>query len=432
MRHRLLIALVLCSLLPQFSLAQKSQGKEPAGKAAEKKESPQPAPKQPASRTPEELAELRALAENGDAKSQAILAVLYEIGDGVPQSKREAAKWYRMAAEQGYPDAQTSLALLYLMGEGVQHNLPEAAKWARKAADQGHVTGQVILGHLYADGLGVRKDSVEAFKWYLLAAAEDDKEAQKSLEKLAPGLTKKQRSDGENRARDFRPQLTQWTEEAVPNGDFLDAPPKFTGSGFFITNDGYCISNEHVATTGAVVRLTTAKGTIAATVVKVDRVNDLALLKAEGEFMALPVTSSRSVRLGATAATVGFPNVGLQGFSPKLSKGEIASLAGIRDDARHFQISVPVQPGNSGGALVDERGNVIGVVSGKLAERAARASSGVQAENVNYAVKSSYLLNFLESVPEIADKLKNPNEEERRFEEVVKEVQQAAVLVLVN
>ncbi len=51
-----------------------------------------------------------------------------------------------------------------------------------------------------------------------------------------------------------------------------------------------------------------------------------------------------------TVATVGFPNIGLQGFTPKLAKGEIASLAGAGDDARYFQISVPVQPGNSGGA----------------------------------------------------------------------------------
>ncbi len=62
-------------------------------------------------------------------------------------------------------------------------------------------------------------------------------------------------------------------------------------------------------------------------------------------------------------ATVGFPDIGLQGFAPKLAKGEITSLSGAGDDPRYFQISVPVQPGNSGGALVDERGNVIDIVS---------------------------------------------------------------------
>ena len=92
----------------------------------------------------------------------------------------------------------------------------------------------------------------------------------------------------------------------------------------------------------------------------------------------------------------GFPDIGLQGFAQKFARGEIASLSGAGDDARYFQISVPVQPGNSGGALVDERGNVVGVVSAKLNAAAALASSGSLPENVNYAVKSSYLLSFLE------------------------------------
>ena len=129
--------------------------------------------------------------------------------------------------------------------------------------------------------------------------------------------------------------------------------------------------------------------------------------------------------------TVGFPNTGLQGFAPKLARGEIASLAGAQDDARHFQISAPIQPGNSGGALVDERGNVIGVVVAKLSQRAALATSGALAENVNYAVKSSYLLSFLESVPEVAAKLKEAHTKDRKFEDVVKAVEQATVLVLV-
>jgi S1-C subfamily serine protease len=135
--------------------------------------------------------------------------------------------------------------------------------------------------------------------------------------------------------------------------------------------------------------------------------------------------------LGGTVATVGFPNIGLQGFAPKLAKGEIASLSGAQDDARYFQISVPVQPGNSGGALVDEHGNVVGVVSAKLSVAAAVATSGALPENVNYAVKSSFLLGFLESVPEVSAKLKEPSMKKRTFEDVVKSAEQAAVLVLV-
>ena len=127
----------------------------------------------------------------------------------------------------------------------------------------------------------------------------------------------------------------------------------------------------------------------------------------------------------------GFPNIELQGFAPKLSKGEIASLSGAADDARYFQISVPIQPGNSGGALVDERGNVVGVVSAKLSASAALKVTGALPENVNYAVKSSYLLSFLESVPDVAATSKEPETKERKFEDVVKSAEQPAVLVLV-
>ncbi len=118
-------------------------------------------------------------------------------------------------------------------------------------------------------------------------------------------------------------------------------------------------------------------------------------------------------------------------FALKLAKGEIAWLSRAQDDARYFQISVPLQPGNSGGALVDERGNVVGVVAAKLSARAALSASGSLPENVNYAVKSSYLLSFLESVPEVAAKLKEPNTKDRKFEDVVKDAEQAAVLALV-
>jgi S1-C subfamily serine protease len=71
-------------------------------------------------------------------------------------------------------------------------------------------------------------------------------------------------------------------------------------------------------------------------VVQVDAANDLALLKADGKFSALPIAASRSAGLGATVATIGFPDPGLQGFAPKLAKGEIASLAGAAGDVPLF------------------------------------------------------------------------------------------------
>jgi hypothetical protein len=91
--------------------------------------------------------------------------------------------------------------------------------------------------------------------------------------------------------------------------------------------------------------------------VSVDAANDLALLKVnipappagyvlEHGFSSLPIAASRTVNLGGTVATVGFPDIGLQGFAPKLAKGEIASLSGAGDDQRYFQISVVFADGH--------------------------------------------------------------------------------------
>jgi S1-C subfamily serine protease len=93
--------------------------------------------------------------------------------------------------------------------------------------------------------------------------------------------------------------------------------------------------------------------------------------------------------------------------------------------------TLAVQPASSGGALVDERGNVVGGVSAKLDTATALRATGALPENVNYAIKSSFLLGFLESVPEVAARLKEPNTADMKFEDVVKAAEQATVLVLV-
>jgi len=107
-----------------------------------------------------------------------------------------------------------------------------------------------------------------------------------------------------------------------------------------ITRDGYLVTNHHVVKDTSKVRAQTATGSLDAAGLRVDAALDLVLLKVTGAFDALPVVSSRSAHLGAMVATVGFPNIGLQGFEPKLSKGDISSLAGIQDDVRQFQFSV--------------------------------------------------------------------------------------------
>jgi S1-C subfamily serine protease len=246
---------------------------------------------------------------------------------------------------------------------------------------------------------------------------------------LVSSMTPDQVAEAQRLSAAFVPQKE--IPNSTSNNTTSPENPTASGTGFFITDDGYLITNNHVVKDATKIRLVTSAGLIDAKVVQVDEANDLALLKVDGRFASLPISSSRSAQLGSTVATIGFPDIGLQGFAPKLAKGEIASLSGAADDPRYFQISVPVQPGNSGGALVDERGNVVGIVSAKLDASVALAASGALPENVNYAVKSSLLLSFLESVPDVDAKLKSPNFQDEKFEDVVKSAQDATVLVLV-
>jgi len=301
----------------------------------------------------------------------------------------------------------------------------------RSAGNQGYVKAQTELGFRYATGEGVPQDFVSGYFWSALAAAAGDTNAIRVRDTMLGAMTPNQIEEAQRQVRKFTPHKTSTAVKSNSGKLVFDSGPVATGTGFFISADGYLISNSHVTEGADEIRLVTSAGLISAKVVRVDAANDLALLKAEGRFAGLPVAASRGVKLGGTVATVGFPNIGLQGFAPKLAKGEIASLSGAGDDARYFQISVPVQPGNSGGALVDERGNVVGLVSAKLSARAALAASGALPENVNYAIKSSYLLSFLESVPDVSARLKEPNTKEMKFEDVVKAAEQAAVLVLV-
>ena len=403
---------------------------------------------------------LQKQAEQGDAESQLSLGWCYYFGEGVTKDAGEAAKWFRKAAEQGCAPAQSNLGVLYEQGDGVPQDYAEAVKWYRRAALSGNSGAQHNLGLIFYRGIGVPQDFIEAYKWFNLAAAQGNTNSVEFRRAIQSVMTSAQIAEGQRRSSAAVIQKNR-LPSSVPDVPYPETKNAFqivlraTGTGFFITEDGFLITNEHVAKGAARIRLVIATGAVDATVVKVDAANDIALLKAgadfaprdifdrlnppkgsallkaKGKFTPLPIATSRTAKLGNTVTTVGFPNIGLQGFAPKLAKGEIASLSGAQDDPRYFQISVPVQPGNSGGALVDERGNVVGVVSAKLNAMAALAASGALPENVNYAVKSSFLLSFLESVPEVSAKLKEPETKDRRFEDVVKSAEQAAVLVLV-
>ena len=207
-----------------------------------------------------------------------------------------------------------------------------------------------------------------------------------------------------------------------------------TGTGFFITEDGYLLTCFHVIVGSGSVQLRNLKGeTFAARVVASDRVNDLAILKADGSFKALPVGPSAAVRRGAAIVTMGFPNISQQGIEPKVTDGIINSFSGANNDPRVFQVSAPIQTGNSGGPLITMDGNVVGVVASKLDAQAIARQTGDIPQNVNYAIKSQHVLDLVEQLAARGTRLNLMpvrQGDSARVADVVPALEDAVVLVI--
>ena len=136
-----------------------------------------------------------------------------------------------------------------------------------------------------------------------------------------------------------------------------------TGTGFFIATGGYLITNHHVIEDATDFAIRDYKGRFfKATVIARDANRDLALLKVNAAFPALSIANSESVSKGQRVLAVGYPQISIQGNESKITDGIISSFSGVKNDDNWFQISVPIQGGNSGGPLITENGGVVGVV----------------------------------------------------------------------
>ncbi len=148
----------------------------------------------------------RQLADQGNARAQFSLGVMYNKGQGVTQDYAEAMRWYREAAEQDYVLAQYNLGLMYSKGQGVPRDYTEAAGWYRKAAEQGYSAGQTRLGDMYVLGQGVAMDYVQAHIWFNLAAARGQKIARINRNRLAKQMTPEQIAEARRLAREWKPK----------------------------------------------------------------------------------------------------------------------------------------------------------------------------------------------------------------------------------
>lgn len=168
-----------------------------------------------------------------------------------------------------------------------------------------------------------------------------------------------------------------------------------SGTGFAIAS-GLVVTNQHVVAGCQRLEVLSRDERRSVRVLDADDTVDLALLRVTGlGGNTAALRRPGTVRLGEAAFAFGFPLTGLLSEAGNFTSGVVSSLRGMRDSASQIQISTPVQPGNSGGALVDASGSVIGVVVGKLNASAVARATGDIPQNVNFAVSLQALTDFL-------------------------------------
>ena len=169
------------------------------------------------------------------------------------------------------------------------------------------------------------------------------------------------------------------------------APAKFGGSGFAISSNGYILTNYHVIKGADSLYVQNSKGvSFKVKPYYTDAINDIAILKVvDMSFRNLGVLpysiKKTSAGIGEQVYTLGYPKDDVV-----LGDGYVSSKTGINGDTLAYQIAIPVNPGNSGGPLLDNNGNIVGVINGKEHKT----------DGAAFAVKSRYIMEALNAIPQ--------------------------------
>ncbi|MCP3474338.1 serine protease [Bradyrhizobium sp. CCGUVB1N3] len=214
----------------------------------------------------------------------------------------------------------------------------------------------------------------------------------------------KVKADGLSKAGDFTKVAAKPATAEKPAAPPAGKPGKtasFSGTGFVASANGHIVTNHHVieGCVGDIKGNLTGEATMVLRVVSRDAVNDLALLQAPATatFKDFAKIRDRSIRSGDSVVAIGFPYHGLLTSDFTVTTGIVSSLSGILNDTRHLQISAAVQPGNSGGPLFDTSGQLVGVVVAKLDARTLMKATGTIPENINFAIKTGAVRDFLDN-----------------------------------
>ncbi|POF28582.1 serine protease [Roseibium marinum] len=170
-----------------------------------------------------------------------------------------------------------------------------------------------------------------------------------------------------------------------------------TGSGYFVTAQGHIGTNAHVAGNCASLEV---PGHGPARLVRADPVNDLAVIQLAGAHAEsfARFRANQPIARGEQVFVLGYPFAQIFDSNLNFTLGTVSSLAGVKGDIRHFMISAPVQPGNSGGPVLDRTGALIGTVVSRLDKIKTLQLAGDFPENINFAIRGQLMSTFMESL----------------------------------
>jgi len=339
----------------------------------------------------------RRAAEQGNVDAQYSLGLAYAMGEGVPKDANQAVAWLRKAAEQGNADAQFNLAIFYDVGDGVPKDGSQGTAWYLKAAQQGYAKAQSVIAARYLLGVdGLKRDYVQAYLWSNLAAAQGYKDAAETRVYASNYMTPEQVAEAQRLSREWKPGQPMESATA-PERAFHGALEKaLTGTAFIVSKQGHILTNRHVVGNCQQVRLAGSDKPLK--VLSQDEANDLALLQMTGKPKAVVVfRAANDLRQGESIAIYGYPLEGALAAGGNLSPGVVSALAGLGNNTSQIQITAPVQQGNSGGPVLDGKGQVVGVVVQKLDAVKVAKLTGDVPQNVNFAINESTARAFLDS-----------------------------------
>ncbi|MGD8956555.1 MAG: trypsin-like peptidase domain-containing protein [Chromatiaceae bacterium] len=355
-----------------------------------------------------------------------------DFGDGwtayEARDYEKAVAIWTVLAENGHINAQANLGFMYDHGTGVNQDQRLAAQWYRAAASQGSAAGQYNLALLISEGGAEPVAGRSARYWLERAAAQGFEDAVRKLGEDAATAASRPESRG-----DISPSQTR--QPAIAHGQtksYTVEIPVSTGTAWPVAA-GYAVTNHHIIEGKRQFTLINKQGDeIKAKVIASDAQHDIAFLRVSNPHRlppALPLSLS-SASLGASVFTIGFPRVDIMGKSPKLSQGIISGVNGLQDDPNSYQISVPIQQGNSGGPLLNMRGEVVGMITSMLGEVGADDRTAQPVPNFNYALKIDVIREFMSQIPRPENDISELDRAVSDLESLAARVQDSVLIIM--